>query len=97
MQAAQMIALLMPETTVEIWTGPGSFAQGATALMRDAEGKMTLEAVTADDAFMDQVMTTGCFRRGKAIVDPVSRQIMGYEMEMIAHPLQSLTKNPLAL
>ncbi len=91
MQTAQMIALLLPETTAEVWTGPHSFAHGATALMRDAQGKMTLETVTAENAFMDQIMTTGCFRRGTAIVDPVSRQVMGYEMEIIAHPLESIS------
>jgi hypothetical protein len=86
MQTAQVIALLLPDTAVEMWTGPHSFSKGATALMRDAEGRMTLEAVTSDAAFMEQVMTTGCFKRGKAIVDPISRQIVGYEMEAVAHP-----------
>jgi len=86
MQTAQVIALLMPETTVEVFAGPNSFAQGVTALLRDAEGKMSIEKVTTESAFMEQIMTTGCFRRGKAIVDPVSRQVMGYEMEMMAHP-----------
>jgi hypothetical protein len=89
MQTAKVIAFLMPETTVEVFTGPNSLAQGATALLRDAQGKITIEPVTKDSAFVEQMMTTGCFRRGKAIIDPVSRQIMGYEMEMIANPLDS--------
>jgi hypothetical protein len=86
MQTSQVIAFLMPEVTAEVFTGPHSLAQGASALLRDAAGKITIEPVTKDSAFVEQMMTTGCFRRGKAIVDPVSRQIMGYEMEMISHP-----------
>jgi hypothetical protein len=97
MQIAQVIALLMPETTVEVFTDPNSFAQGVTALLRDAEGKMSIEKVS-EATFMEQVMTTGCFRRGKAIVDPVSRQVMGYEMEMLAHPYDtSASKSTYAL
>jgi len=86
MLTAQVIAFLLPETTVEIFTGPNSLSQGTTALLRDAEGKITIEPVTKDSAFVEQMLTTGCFRRGKAIVDPQSRQVMGYEMEMIDHP-----------
>jgi hypothetical protein len=85
MQTAQVIALFMPETSVEVFTGPNSFFKGATALLRDAEGKMRIESVSSED-FMEQSMTTGCFKQGKAIIDPVSRQVMGYEMEMISHP-----------
>jgi len=97
MQNTKMIALLLPDTTVEVWTGPESFARGATALMRDAAGNVTLEKVTAATDFMDQIMTTGCFRRGKPIVDPVSREIIGHEMEQIAHPFQSRTRREFSL
>jgi hypothetical protein len=85
MLTAEVIAFLLPETTAEVFTGPDSFAQGATALLRDAQGKITIEPVTKDSAFVEQMLTTGCFRRGKAIVDPSTRQIMGYEMEMITN------------
>jgi hypothetical protein len=34
--------------------------------------------------FDEQIMTTGCFRRGKPIIDPVTREVMGYEMEMMS-------------
>jgi len=61
-------------------------SHGATALVRDEEGRVTLEKITPNCTFLDQVMTTGCFRRGKPILDPVSRQVMGYEMEIIATP-----------
>jgi hypothetical protein len=28
-------------------------------------------------------LTTGCFRRGKAIRDPRTREVIGYEMEEV--------------
>lgn len=60
--------------------------QGATALVRDAEGQISLQDVRPDKAFLEKATATGCFRRGKPIIDPVSREIMGYEMEIIAMP-----------
>jgi hypothetical protein len=85
MLTAQVIAFLLPETTLEVATGANTLSQGTSALLRDTEGKITIEPVTKDSAFVEQMLTTGCFRRGKAIVDPVTRQVMGYEMEMVDH------------
>jgi hypothetical protein len=83
MRASQIIALLLPDS----YRDEKPAVEPATALLRDHEGRMSLEPVTADMAgetrFMEQMMTTGCFRRGKPIVDPTTRQIMGYEMEMV--------------
>ncbi len=73
----EVIALLLPDS------GP----QPATALVRGVDGQMSLEAVEEGSNFARDMMTTGCFRKGKPIVDPVSREIMGYEMEMIPGPL----------
>lgn len=72
----EIIALLLPET------GP----EPATALVRRADGQMSLEPVTRDAGFAREALTTGCFRRGKPILDPVSREVMGYEMEMVPAP-----------
>jgi hypothetical protein len=94
MQTSQVIAFLMPEAA-DVFTGSHSLSQGTTALLRDAQGKITIEPVTKDSAFVEQMLTTGCFRRGKAIVDPVTRQIMGYEMEMIAQPLKQSLEHSL--
>lgn len=69
----EIIALLLPET------GPGP----ATALVRGADGQISLETVAQDGAVAWDAMQTGCFRNGKPIVDPVSREVMGYEMEML--------------
>ena len=86
MTASHVLALLPTEmerdttasTLLEFLSG------GATALVRDGSGRMTLESVSADVAFLSKVMRTGCFRRGKAIIEPTTRQVIGYEMEMIA-------------
>lgn len=72
----EIIALLLPET------GP----EPATALIRRADGQMSLEPVARDASFTRDQLTTGCFRRGKPILDPVSREVMGYEMEMVPAP-----------
>jgi hypothetical protein len=84
MQTSQVIALLLPDSPPESpLTHPLRMGHNAMALMRNAEGQMTVEEVVADNDFMRKLLDTGCFRRGKPIVDPVSREVMGYEMEMI--------------
>jgi len=44
---------------------------------RTAPGPPSLEE------FERTVRTTGCFRRGKAIRDPGTQEIIGYEMEQV--------------
>lgn len=58
----------------------------ATILVRTADGRMSLQPVDPDNTLGLQALTTGAFRRGNPIVDPVSRRIIGYEMEP-ANPL----------
>jgi hypothetical protein len=87
MNAQQVIAILPNDDDSSFNVRHDDFLRhGATALVRDENGRISLETITASSSFLDQVLTTGCFRRGKPIVDPVSRQVMGYEMEMIATP-----------
>jgi hypothetical protein len=63
------------------------------ALMRDPSGRMTVEEVVADKEFMKKLVDTGCFRRGKPIVDPASQRITGYEMEMIGPRAKALLED----
>jgi hypothetical protein len=87
MNAQQVIAILPNDDDSSFNVRHDDFLRhGAKALVRDEDGRISLETITASSSFLDQVLTTGCFRRGKPIVDPVSRQVMGYEMEMIAAP-----------
>jgi hypothetical protein len=42
-----------------------------------------LEAIGSEEEFDATARTTGCFRRGKPIHDPQTREIIGYEMEEV--------------
>jgi hypothetical protein len=79
---AEVIALVLPdgESTLSART------RGAQMLIRDADGQMSLQTVNPDSTLGQFAMTTGCFRNGKPIVDPVTRETLGYEMEMVASP-----------
>lgn len=59
----------------------------ATVLLRSPDGQMSLQSVNPDTPFGRRAMRTGCFRRGKAIIDPVSRQMIGYEMEPVPNSM----------
>jgi len=61
----------------------------ATMLVRNPDGQMSLQRVNPDSPFGRYAMRTGCFRRGKPIIDPVSRQMIGYEMEMVPTSLSA--------
>jgi hypothetical protein len=86
MSASKLLALLPTEPDMEshATTLTDLLRQGASALVRDSSGHIRLEALSEDVEYFSQVMRTGCFRRGSAIIDPTTRQVMGYEMEMIA-------------
>jgi hypothetical protein len=78
---AEVIAVVMPEAD-----GSGRMQRMATVLMRSGDGQMWLRTVSTDSALGRQAMSTGCFRNGNPIVDPVTRQLLGYEMERIPSP-----------
>ena len=68
-------------------SGKGRGKSGnAQMLLRDADGSMRLQDVSPDSVIGRHAMSTGCFLRSKPIVDPVTREVMGYEMEMVAQP-----------
>src|SRR5689334_2457407 len=73
MRAAKLIALLLPDSMQNL-SNDDTDMDSATALMRDDDGRMSLrpltQEMTRDLPFKEQVMTTGCFKRGKPIVDP---------------------------
>jgi hypothetical protein len=53
----------------------------ATILVRAPDGSMSLQPVDPDATLGQEALSTGAFRKGSPIVDPVSRRILGYEME----------------
>jgi hypothetical protein len=94
MQGSQIIALLLPDSSPETpLSYPVQLGRNAVTLMRDQQGRMTVEEVVADREFMKKLLDTGTFRRGKPILDPVSQKITGYQMEMIGPKAKALLES----
>jgi len=78
----EVIALLFPETQPS--------AEGATqlvtALMRDAQGVMELRNLRPDSKILRAARVAGRMKSGKPIVDPNTREVIGYELEPLALP-----------
>jgi hypothetical protein len=82
MNESEVIALLLfesPDTDV----AESDRASRARCLVRKADGRFSLEAVGSRAEF-DRAARTGCFRHGKPIHDPRTREIIGYEMEEVS-------------
>jgi hypothetical protein len=77
---SEVIALLFPD--------PGQAPDGSTplvtALVRDAQGLMELHHLRADKALLRKTRLAGRFNCGKPIVDPLTREVIGYEIEPMA-------------
>jgi hypothetical protein len=56
----------------------------ATVILRDAHGNVSMKQMDADDTAIRRAATSACFRRGKPILDPDSREVVGYELEKVA-------------
>jgi hypothetical protein len=78
----EVIALLLGESA-DGWH-PRQLWRGAQRLVRSADGGMKLEAVETAEELERTAESTGCFRRGKPITDPYTREVIGYEMEETA-------------
>lgn len=59
----------------------------ARVLVREESGHISLQSAKPEDAPGHLAIQTGSFRRGKPIIDPVTGQSLGYEMEWVASPL----------
>ncbi len=85
----EVIAVVLPDGTPET---PGALrdfvATGTMLLVRHADGRMALEPARQNAAWMDQAGTTSVGKR-QPILDPVSREVVGYEMEMMTLPMAS--------
>ncbi|HLF10062.1 MAG TPA: hypothetical protein VJA26_02515 [Gammaproteobacteria bacterium] len=78
----EVIALVLGESNDGHWHA-GQFGKGAQRLVKRLDGRVTLEAVESQEEFDRTARTTGCFRRGKPIRDPETREVIGYEMEEV--------------
>lgn len=82
----EVLGLVLGETTEGRSGNTRRKTSSAQMLLREADGRMRLQDVSPDSVMGRQAMSTGCFRRSKPIFDPVTREVMGYEMEMVAQP-----------
>jgi hypothetical protein len=64
---------------------------GAHRLLREPDGSVRLEPVETQEEFDRIARDTGCFRRGRAIRDPKTFEVIGYEMEEISPRLTLVT------
>lgn len=80
---AEVIALLVdePDDAVE---NNAIETTGAHRLIRESDGRVTLEPVESQAEFERMAKDTGCFRRARAIRDPKTFEVIGYEMEEIS-------------
>jgi hypothetical protein len=79
---SEVIALVLDESNSKE-PSAHRYARGAKRLVRNADGRVCLESIESEEEFERVARTSGCFRRGKAIRDPASRQVIGYEMEEV--------------
>lgn len=77
---SEIIAVLVPEVDAATQHLP----RAATMIVRRPDGQFVLETIDARVALARQAANTGCFRKGKPIVDPTSREVLGYEMEEVS-------------
>jgi hypothetical protein len=74
MMEAEVVALLPPEVQAD-----GRAV--AVALVRHADGRMDVRDLCEDSA--RGVATRARFRRSSPILDPSTREVIGYEMERV--------------
>jgi len=79
--SSEVIAVVLGESQ-ERWHA-GQLGKGAQQLVRRADGSVGLLPVESEEEFERAARTSGCFRRGKPIRDPNTREIIGYEMEQV--------------
>ncbi|MGD9841724.1 MAG: hypothetical protein AB7F79_01950 [Steroidobacteraceae bacterium] len=88
----EIMAVVLPDGS------PGDLADdfvatGTMLLLRYPDGRLALESVSQQAAWhsnwQDRAVVSGCFRSSTPILDPVSREVMGYEMEAQEWPIAS--------
>lgn len=74
---SEVIAVLVPGYDEDCGAGT------ATVIVRDSAGNVTVRDLEEREAMLGCTDSTERFRRGKPIIDPLSRQVVGYELEPI--------------
>jgi hypothetical protein len=75
----EVLALLFPEPAKG-----GQPAQLATAFVRDPQGGLMLQSVVPSRTLLKHALVAGRANDGTPIVDPVTREVIGYELAPLA-------------
>lgn len=79
---AEIIAVVLPDgTPIPPDTTDDFVATGTMLLVRHGDGRLSLEPTNRRAAYVSPKQAV---YRSKPIVDPTSREVLGYEMEMMA-------------
>jgi len=62
----------------------------AQVLVREENGRISQQTATPESTFGHESIQTGVFRRGNPIVDPVTHETLGYEMERVSSLVAAL-------
>jgi len=79
---SEVLALLFPEPS----QATENSTPLVTALLRDDQGLVELRRLRPDKSLLRMARVAGRFNCGKPILDPGTREVIGYEIEPIAIP-----------
>lgn len=74
-----VLALLFPEPATN-----GQPARMATAFVRDPQGGLMLQSVVPSRSLLQRARVAGRANDGTPIVDPTTREVIGYELAPLA-------------
>jgi hypothetical protein len=75
----QVLALLFPEPAKS-----GSAGSSVTAFVQDPQGGLMLATVVPNRVLLETARVAGRFNSGTPILDPSTREIIGYELAPLA-------------
>ena len=78
----EVIALLFPEPN----RAKEGAVQAVLALIRDENGTMEVKSIRPDVALIKRARLTGRINCGTPILNPITREVMGYEIDPIVLP-----------
>jgi hypothetical protein len=79
LEDSEVLALLFPEPPAG-----GKPSGQVTAFVQDAGGNLALHTVVPDSRMLQRARVAGRHKSGKPIIDPATREIIGYELAPMA-------------
>jgi hypothetical protein len=80
LEESEVLALLFPEQG----SSGGKPSGPVLAVLQDAQGGLALHNVVADSKLLRRARVAVRYKSGTPIVDPHSREVIGYELDPIA-------------